>query len=253
MSAPSSSARARASFGGLAHGGPGVPALARVLGESLLQAPLDLAAMVRRWTGLLDAGVALPPDLLPALDHLRRNGVPPAPGAPSAALGLAAHVVPIALLTHDVPANLLGGTVHVAAITHPGEEAAWSAVALNVALARLLQGHRDFVPDVTEALRSNAAPAALLDRVRRLPVARQAALEPASAEAVRAVECVLWLAAREPVGSRGLAWLAGQGAPAGTRAAAGALLGARTGDPAFPEDPAMAALALRLARLDPVP
>ncbi|MCU0620737.1 MAG: ADP-ribosylglycohydrolase family protein [Gemmatimonadales bacterium] len=253
MSAPSSSARARAALAGLAHGGPVPLALAHVLGEALLATAVDLGGMVRRWGALLDGPDPIPDDLRPALESLQRRGVPPAAGAAEAGRGLAAHVVPIALLTHEVPANLLSGTVHVAALTHPGPEAAWSAVALNVAMARLLQGYRDVVPDVSEALRVNAAPSPLLDRVRRLPLTRQADLEPASPDAAAALESALWLAAREPLAARGRAWLLEQGAPPGTRAAAGALLGARTGDAGFPEAPDTAALALRLGRLPATP
>ena len=64
-------------------------------------------------------------------------------------------------------------TWHLAALTHPDPESTWGAVAINVAAARLLQGHRDFVPDVIEALRNNEAPALLLETVRRLPLLRR--------------------------------------------------------------------------------
>jgi hypothetical protein len=254
---PSPADRARGALLGLALGGPVPVALARILADALLEPSLDLGRMVGRWTALLDGPVADSAELGPALRYLRDRGAPPLADEPAAARDLAAHVVPIALLTHAQPANLLSGTWHVAAITHPGDDAAWSAVALNVAMARLLQGFRDVVPDVIEALRENAAPAALLERVRRLPLTRQDDLDPASPLAVPALETTLWLAAREPIAERGLAWLAERGATTGVLAAAGALFGARHGATAVVSREAsedlehLAALAPRLARLVP--
>jgi hypothetical protein len=114
------------------------------------------------------------------------------------------------------------------------------------------------VADVTEALRSNEAPDSLLSRVRRLPIARREELAPAAPDAGRALETALWLSWHEPKPLRGLAWLADEGAPATTRAAAAALYGAHRGDDAIGEVPVSAAhrarvvaLADRLARVSP--
>lgn len=254
---PARSTRARGVLLGLAAGGRALPALASMLGEELLAPELDLGRAVGRWLELLDAPHDLPPDYVAALAELRERGAPPAPGAHGGAASLPVHVVPVALLTAEQPANLLAGSWHIAAITHPSAEATWAAVALNVALARLLQGHRDFVPDVTEALRSNDAPAALLDRVRRLPVTRREELAPRALDAVAALETALWLAWHEAKPLRGAEWLASEGAPAATRAASAALHGALRGDEAIaplaatvPIDrAALAALADRLARV----
>ena len=101
-------------------------------------------------------------------------------------------------------ANLLSGSWHLAALTPPSAEATWAAEGLNVAVARLLQGHRDFVADVTEALRSNEAPEAVLARVRRLPVTRREELAPGAPDAARALETVLWLSWHEPKPRSGL-------------------------------------------------
>lgn len=244
---------------GLGSGGTALLELATILGEELLAPELDLGRAVGRWTGLLATAHDLPPDVAEALGYLRDRGAPPPPGDSGGAGGLAVHVAPVALLTADTPANLLSGSWHLAALTHPSPEATWAAVALNVALARLLQGHRDFVADVTEALRSNEAPDELLSRVRRLPIARREELAPSAPDAARALETALWLSWHEPKPLRGLAWLADEGAPVSTRAAAAALYGAHRGEHAIGEVPLSAAhraravaLADRLARVSPL-
>jgi hypothetical protein len=256
--APTRSARARGAMLGLAAGGTSLLELATILGEELLAPELDLGRAVGRWTGVLAAPHDLPSDVSDALGYLRDRGAPPPPGDSGGAAGLAVHVAPVALLTADTPANLLSGSWHLAALTHPAPEATWAAVAFNVALARLLQGHRDFVADVTEALRSNEAPDTLLARMRRLPIIRREELGPAESGAADALETVLWLSWHEPKPLRGLAWLVAEGAPAPTRAAAAALYGAHRGEDAVGEVPLsiagrarVVALADRLARLGP--
>jgi ADP-ribosylglycohydrolase len=136
------------------------------------------------------------------------------------------------------PRNLVSGTYHIAALTHPDPAVAWSAVALNVALARLLLGKRDFIADVLEALRSNAVPEELLAALRRVPLERreQQAAELSPADAVGCVRAALWLGYHEPLLERGVRWAA-EGRPHGAAlaGAAGALLGARDGVEALPE------------------
>ena len=255
---PTRASRARGAFLGLSAGGTGVLALATILGEELLRSELDLGRAVERWTRVLDTAHDLPDDLASALGQLRHRGAPPPPGDPGGATGLPVHIAPVALLTAESPANLLSGSWHLAALTHPSAEAAWSAVALNVAIARLLQGHRDFVADVTEALRSNEAPDAVLARVRRLPVTRREELVPSAQDAVHALESALWLAWHEPVPRRGLEWLAAEAAPMATRAAAATLYGAHRGEETMsemvklsPVHASVLSLAERLARTVP--
>ncbi|HEX5819898.1 MAG TPA: ADP-ribosylglycohydrolase family protein [Gemmatimonadales bacterium] len=251
--------RARGALLGLTAGGEALLDLATILGEELLAPELDLGRAVGRWTGVLAAPHDLPADVAAALGRLRDRGAPPPPGDPGGAAGLAVHVLPVALLTAEAPANLLSGSWHLAALTHPSAEATWAAVALNVAIARLLQGHRDFVADLTEALRSNDAPDAVLGRVRRLPVTRREELVPGAPDAARALETVLWLSWHEPRPLRGLEWLTAEGAPAATLAAAASLYGAHRGEEALAErlllSPArrasVVALADRLARVNP--
>jgi hypothetical protein len=256
---PTRAPRARGALLGLAAGGQSLLDLATILGEELLATDLDLGRAVGRWTGVLDTPHDLPSDVAAALAGLRARGAPPPPGDPGGAAGLAVHVLPVALLTAEAPANLLSGSWHLAALTHPSAEATWAAVALNVAIARLLQGHRDFVADLTEALRSNEAPEAVLGRIRRLPVTRREELAPGAPDAAQALETVLWLSWHEPKALRGLEWLAAEGAPAATLAAAAALYGAHRGEDALGErvvlSPArragVVALADRLARVTP--
>jgi ADP-ribosylglycohydrolase len=137
------------------------------------------------------------------------------------------------------PPNLVSGTYHIAALTHPDPAAAWSAVALNVALAKFLQGKRDFIADVLEALRNNPVPEELLATVRRVPLDRRAEVAPADlspADAVGCLRAALWLAYHEPLFDRGVGWAA-EGGPrrSALAGAAGALLGARDGVEALPE------------------
>ena len=256
---PARASRARGALLGLSAGGTSLLELATILGEELLQPELDLGRAAGRWARVLDTAHDLSADLAAALGELRDRGAPPPPGEPGGCSGLATHVAPVALLTAESPANLLSGSWHLAALTHPSAEATWSAVALNVALARMLQGHRDFVADVTEALRSNDAPDAVLARVRRLPVTRREELVPTAADAARALETALWLSWHEPKPWRGLEWLAAEAAPGATRAAAAALYGAHRGVEAMDELLALSpserapviALADRLARIHP--
>lgn len=190
---------------------------------------------------------------VPSLDGLARRG--PVVGDAS----LPVLLPPLALLTFDSPANLLSVSWHVARLTHRQDEACWAAVAVNVALARFLQGHRDFVPDVIEALRNNDAPPPLLALARRLPLLSRRdllALPGSQAPAVVHAVAALWLAEREPIAPRGVTWLDEAGLTTALPAAA-ALAGARDGTSArlplaLPvPDTDIRALAVRLARLTP--
>ena len=138
----------------------------------------------------------------------------------------------------------------------------WSAVAVNVALARFLHGKRDFVPDVIEALRSNEVPEPLLAAVRRVPIRERADASPHDSTAGQALDDVvaaLRLAYHEPLLVRGLRAIAEPGPVAAGRAGlAGALLGARDGAGAVPDDwtrpddrTNLGALAARLVRVEP--
>jgi hypothetical protein len=233
---------------------------AGIAGEELLLPEPSLESLARRWAGLagaaaLDAGAAA------GLAHLAAGRGPRTAAASGEEATLPVLLPPVALLTFDSPRNLLSASYHIAALTHPIEESRWAAVAVNVALARFLQGYRDIVPDLIEALRNNDAPAPLLSLARRLPLLSQGEIQalpgdysPAVSDAITA----LWLAHREPVAARGISFVAARPDLRGRSAvsALSALFGARdasieNGPPLALPAPAadIRALALRLARV----
>ena len=149
------------------------------------------------------------------------------------------RAIPVALAAAHAPRVLVSATYHIAALTHPEPVVAWSAVAVNVALSRFLQGKRDFVPDVIEALRGNDVPDELLTMARRVPIPERAVSGTVGRVPGRClddVEVALRLAYHEPVLERGLvALVEGGPAAAGRAGLAGALLGARDGGAALPD------------------
>jgi ADP-ribosylglycohydrolase len=200
------------------------------------------------------------PETSAALAHMTRHDAPPSQAAGQGSDPLV-RVLPVALAAYDAPRSLVSASYHIVALTHPDPMVAWAAVAVNVALARFLQGKRDFVPDVVEALRNNAVPEQLLAAVRRVPLpARDVPPEgePRPGLALADAEAALRLAYHEPVLERGLRAVAAPGAVAAGRAGlAGALLGARDGVRAIPEDwtvpddrNILGAVAVRLVRVD---
>jgi hypothetical protein len=209
----------------------------RILAEELAAGRTDLRALAHRWVQHHRWAPVADPETATALDFLGEHEAPPAdsPGKGSGPLG---RVLPVALVALDSPRTVVSATFHIASLTHPDPEPAWAAVAINVALARLLRGKRDFVPEVIEALRGNAAPERLLAAVRSVPLPRRDGLpaaRQAAGDAVAAAEVALRLAYHESILVRGLDGLAGAGpAAAGLGLAAGALLGARDGGDAVP-------------------
>ena len=250
--------RARGALLGALAGGGDAPLL-EILAEELAEGRTDLRRLAERWVERQrEEPRGQDAETEAALAFIAAHGVPPASGGRGS--GVLARVVPVALVAYRSPRTLVSATFHIAALTHPAPESAWGAVAVNVALGRLLDGKRDFVPDVLETLVSNAAPDRLLTAVRRVPLQRREALPPvaaAEADAVTGVELALGLAYHEPVTARGFDRVRESGpTPAG--GAAGALLGARDGAAAVPERwlpgqqaDAWAALGERLVRLSP--
>jgi ADP-ribosyl-[dinitrogen reductase] hydrolase len=214
-------------------------ALALILADELGAGRVDLRRVAERWVERHQSdGRGIGQETAAALSHIARHGAPPRQGAGRSADPLV-RCIPVALAMFDSPRNLVSGTYHVAALTHPDPAVTWSAVALNVALARFLQGKRDFIPDVLEALRNNPVPEELLAAVRRVPLERHTELSGAElspADAVGCVRAALWLAYHEPLLERGLRWVAEGGDHRGALAGvAGALLGARDGIGSLPE------------------
>jgi ADP-ribosyl-[dinitrogen reductase] hydrolase len=244
---PALSSRAEGAVLGLAAGrwlaagdGPdGELALALILAEELGAGRADLRGVAERWVERHQADSrGIGQETAAALSHIARHGTPPRQGAGRSADPLV-RCIPVALAMFGSPLNLVSGTYHVAALTHPDPAVTWSAVALNVALARFLQGKRDFIPDVLEALRNNPVPEELLGAVRGVPLERRTELSAAELSAADAVGCVraaLWLAYHEPLLERGLRWAAeGRADRRALAGAAGALLGARDGVESLPE------------------
>jgi ADP-ribosylglycohydrolase len=244
---PALSSRAEGAVLGLAVGrsltagdGPdGELALALILADELGARRADLRRVAERWVERHQSdGRGVGQETAAALSHLAQYGTPPRHGAGRSADPLV-RCIPVALAMFDSPGNLVSGTYHVAALTHPDPAVTWSAVALNVALARFLQGKRDFIADVLEALRNNPVPEELLAAVRRVPLERHPELSGAElspADAVGCVRAALWLADHEPILERGLRWVAeGRGHPGALGGVAGALLGARDGVESLPE------------------
>ena len=215
-------------------------AMALVLAEELLAGDVDLERLARRWIAWMDAdGRGVGAWTRTALNHIRTHGSPPSGTGGRASNGAVMRALPVALATRGSPRNLVAGTWHTAALTHPDDRCTWGAVAVNVAAAELLAGRRDFLADVIEVLRVNAAPPELLAAVRRVPLERREELPilgERAGDAVACVEIALWAAWHEPNLEQALIWLANAGGDSDTNAAvAGGLLGARDGVQAIPE------------------
>ncbi|HMU61658.1 MAG TPA: ADP-ribosylglycohydrolase family protein [Gemmatimonadales bacterium] len=215
-------------------------AMALLLAEELLTGDVDLERLAQRWIGWLDAdGRGAGNWTRTALNHIRTHGSPPSGTGGRAPNGAVMRALPVAIATRGSPRNLVAGTWHTAALTHPDDRCTWGAVAVNVAAAELLAGRRDFLADVIEVLRVNEAPAELMAAVRRVPLERREELPILGDRAWDAVSCVeiaLWAAWHEPNLESALIWLANAGGDTDTNAAvAGGLLGARDGEAAIPE------------------
>ena len=214
-------------------------AMALLLAEELLAGDVDLERLAGRWIRWLDTdGRGAGNWTRTALNHIRTHGSPPSGTGGRAPNGAVMRALPVALATRGSPRNLVAGSWHTAALTHPDDRCTWSAVAVNVAAAELLGGRRDFLADVIEVLRVNEAPPELLAAVRRVPLERREELPILGERAWDAVSCAeiaLWAAWHEPNLERALIWLANAGGDTDTNAAvAGGLLGARDGEAAVP-------------------
>jgi ADP-ribosyl-[dinitrogen reductase] hydrolase len=214
-------------------------AMALLLAEELLTGEVDLERLTRRWITWMDAdGRGIGDWTRTALNHIRTHGSPPSGTGGRATNGAVMRALPVALATRGSPRNLVAGTWHTAALTHPDDRCTWGAVAVNVAAAELLAGRRDFLADVIEALRVNEAPPELLAAVRRVPLERREDLPilgDRAGDALTCVEVALWTAWHEPSLEEALIWLVNAGGDTDTNAAvAGGLLGARDGEAAIP-------------------
>jgi hypothetical protein len=143
-------------------------ALADGLLEELVSGGVDLRRLSERWVAWWQAdGTGTDAALTEGLAHLREFQAP--------ALTLPVHgpapltaVLPAAL-TAASPKTMLAGTFHTARLLDPSESTSLAAVALVVAASRLLQGFRDFIPDVLSVLRLNDAPPELFAQFAAIP------------------------------------------------------------------------------------
>jgi hypothetical protein len=201
---------------------------------------VDFGSMVRAWLARWrDRAVPFDSATDRALQRLAESDQPPPPGERVHSLVGLPLAVPAALATFRSPRSLLGTVYHTARLTTADESATRGAVAIGVATARFLLGHRDFIPDVVEALAVNGAPAALLAGIRRVPLLAPGGEIPAEVAggdpAARAVVAILRLADREPVATRAVTWWSDYGGDGGhPLVASAALLGARDGADAVP-------------------
>ena len=234
--------RARGALLGLARGYAGADpgaelvgesALAALLAEELLEDEVDLRRIAERWiTWARRDGRGLGQGTLDALEHLARYDAPrAAPAGPSDG-GPLVRAIPIGIAAATQPRNLVSGTWHTIMLTHGEPRTAWSSVAVNVALAQLLQGRRDFLPDVIAALLANDAAPAVLSSARRIPFVQRDELDGGGHAAIACAEVALWTAHHEPMVTRAFERFATDGADAA--AVAAALLGAREGEGGLP-------------------
>lgn len=143
-------------------------ALADGLLEELVSGGVDLRRLADRWvTWWGEDGAGVDPALAEGLAHLKEFQAP--------VLSLPMHgpapltaVLPAAL-TAASPKTMLAGTFHTARLLDPSESTSLAAVAMVVAASRLLQGFRDFIPDVLSVLRLNDAPAPLFEQFAAIP------------------------------------------------------------------------------------
>lgn len=147
---------------------PAATALADGLLEEFAEGGVDLRRLAARWVAWWrEDGCEAGPLLAAALSQVAEFDAPtatlPAPGSAPMAAALPAA------LASATPATMVSGAFHVARLLDPSDEAGLCAVAVVLTGSRLLDGSRDFVPDVLALLRANRAGEALLEAVRAVP------------------------------------------------------------------------------------
>jgi hypothetical protein len=212
-------------------------ALADGLLEELLGGGVDLHRLARGWVTWWQAdGLDADAGLREALAHLAVYDAPAERLEAGGASALAA-TLPSALAAGS-PRAMVAGAFHTARLVDPTPEGGLAAVAVVVAAARFLEGHRDFLADVLGVLRANDAPPALFGRVQ--DIARDPRRQPPpprgpEAGAVTVATWALWQAHHRPRGVEALEAMVHAGGVAPEAGAVlGALLGARDGTAGWP-------------------
>ncbi len=217
---------------------PATTALADALLEEFTLGGVDLRRLAGRWVNWWrEDGFEAGPLLEAALDQIAQFDAPTAtlPAAGSIAM-VAALPAAIASAT---PGTMVSGAYHVAKLLDPSEDAALAAVAVVVAGSRLLEGQRDFIPDVLALLRANHAPPEFLEAVIAVP--RDPRTAPPRPEGMEpdprgTLAWVLWQLQHRPRGAEVMERMVqGGGASPVLGALLGGLLGARDGLRGFPE------------------
>jgi hypothetical protein len=220
---------------------PGRRPAAIALGDALLEeftlGGVDLRRLATRWTTWWrEDGFEAGPLLESALGQLAEFDAPAATlPRPGTAPLLAALPAALASAT---PATMVSGAFHVARLLDPSEEAALATVSVVVTASRLLEGSRDFIPDVLALLRTNHAPEHVMDPVRAVPrEPRRAPPFPAGDEPdpTMTLAWLLWQLQHRPRGVELLEEVALRGAVSPLIGALlGACLGARDGVAGWP-------------------
>lgn len=143
-------------------------ALADALLEEFLAGGVDLHRLAHRWLDWQEAdGLDLDAGARASLDHLRTYDAPRDDPHPRGASVLAA-TLPAALASRS-PGAMVSGAWHVARLLDPTPAGDLSAVAVVLAGSILLDGRRDFIPEVLSFLRQNEAGEEMLERFRAIP------------------------------------------------------------------------------------
>jgi ADP-ribosylglycohydrolase len=199
---------------------------------------VDLQRLAGRWVDWhRNDGLDEDPLLAAALEHLRDFDAPVSELPAGSVIALAA-ALPAALASAS-PRAMISGSFHVARMLDPAEATGLATIATVLTAAALLEGRRDFVPDVVAALRANDAGADLLDAVRTIP--RDPHLPPPrpsgeNPDPVTAATWLLWHAHHAPRGVDLLHELAyAEDISPTIGALAGALFGAREGIESWPD------------------
>jgi hypothetical protein len=200
---------------------------------------VDLQRLAGRWVDWRrDDGLDADPLLEAALDHLRDFDAPVSELPAGSVVALAA-AVPAALASAS-PRAMISGSFHVARMLDPAESTGLATIATVLTAAALLEGRRDFVPDVVAALRANDASGPLVDAIRTIP--RDPSSPPPLPRGINPdpVAAVTWLLWQLHHAARGLELLheiafATDISPT-VGALAGALFGAREGIGSWPDE-----------------
>jgi hypothetical protein len=216
---------------------PAAIALGDALLEEFAAGGVDLRRLASRWvTWWREDGFEAGPLLAAALSQVAEFDAPAAT-LPRPGIAPLLAALPAALAS-ATPATMVSGAFHVARLLDPSEESALATVAVVVTGSRLLEGSRDFIPDVLALLRTNRASDEMVEAVRAVPRdPRRAPPLPEGDEPDprQALAWLLWQLQHRPRGAEVLEEVARRGGASPMLGGLlGALLGARDGVDEWP-------------------